>query len=161
MPLGEVSPDPVAEVSEGSTAQFSQHRDFTGFEGIVWLTTALRPTDSTTRQLKSELFENPSTFFQLEVLIYILPLSALRATHVCVRHAGWSCTEAGRAAAVATVSLLRRSSSNSLSAAAAERQLCCELARPRLSNSSCAGPEQVPTELQPLNCRAAAACRRA
>ena len=72
MPLGEVSPDPVAEVSEGSTAQFSQHRDFTGFEGIVWLTTALRPTDSTTRQLKSE---HPSTFFQLEVLIYIAPVS--------------------------------------------------------------------------------------
>ena len=74
MPLGEVSPDPVAEVSEGSTAQFSQHRDFTGFEGIVWLTTALRSTDSTTRHAAVEI-RTSATFFQLEVLIYIAPVS--------------------------------------------------------------------------------------
>ena len=89
MPLGEVSPDPVAEVSEGSAAQFSQHRDFTGFEGIVWLTTALRPTDSTTRQLKSELFENPSTFFQTRSFDLYCPCQlCVQLMYVCVMQAG-------------------------------------------------------------------------
>ena len=99
MPLGEVSPDPVAEVSEGSTAQFSQHRDFTGFEGIVWLTTALRPTDSTTRQFKSVNFD---FFFRTRSFaFYIALFSALQL--MC---ASWLRTRS--AAAAPTVRLMYR-----------------------------------------------------
>ena len=119
MPLGEVSPDPVAEVSEGSTAQFSQHRDFTGFEGIVWLTTALRPTDSTTRQFKSVNFENPSTFFRTRSFaFYIALFFALQL--MC---ASWLRTRS----AAALQQFMCRPGASADGAAAAELQSCCGL----------------------------------